>query len=427
MGHPPDRQPLQRGTSSARLERQIRLEALLQKMLSNREMTNSGKLQIISLSKVRRRAGKNWPGLQRLVFDCVEHAIAEHQKPNDFSMRFQEENFVLVFSEIEGVAATETTLLIAKKIHDMLFENASEPVRALAQGETIAILKPSEFAIKEGKISIKPQLSAAELGVPVIEVETENPSPLPLDVEPETGLGFQFQPIWEVKKDAITSFLCLAGPQGLTVEPITGYTKLFEGRTYSETVEADFAIFERVCRDLRRLEAENKQIMIVCPLHYDTLYRTESFARFTHLCSQLPERLRKYLILFVWDPPAVFPVKDTFWFIPTLRRKLCRATYVNVPPPYDLSHPAWQDSGIDGLAYILDPLRDEGVAMQEIDKFTLTAQKLCIRAAILNVNTLSMVSISVGFGVDYLSGEVMASTLSSPDGVYRYKYDSMYK
>lgn len=426
MSQPPDR-GVPRGALSARLERQLRLEGLLQKMLSHRGVATSGRLQIISLAKVRRRAGKDWAGLRAIIFDCAERAIAERLTPQDFSMRFQDENFVLVFSELDGAAASEATLLIAKRIQEMLFQSASEPVRALAQGETIAVLKPGDFAVREGLISIRPQFSPAELGVPVVEVETDRPAPLPPDAEPDTGLAFRYQPIWEVKKDAITSFLCLAGRKDEQAEPIAGYASLFKGLSYSETVEADFAVFERVCRDLRRLEAENKQIMIVCPLHYDTLYRADSFARFTHLCVQLPEHLRKYLILFVWDPPAVFPVKDTFWFVHKLRRKLCRAAYVNVPAPYNLTHPAWQDSGIDGLSYIIDPARDEAAVMPEIDKFTLAAQKLGIRAAILNVSTLSIVSISVGFGADYLSGEVMASTLTSPDGVYRYKYDSMYK
>lgn len=426
MNQPPDHSSAPPDAVSTRLQRQIRLEALLQKMLGHPGVAASGKLQIISLAKVRRRAGKNWAGLQNIVFDCAERAIAERLTPHDLSMRFQDENYVLLFGEADGAEAAETAAHIARRIQEMLYENTSEPIRSLAIGELVAILKPHEFAVQEGLISIKPQPSPAEIGVPVVEVETYAARPL-LEEERQTGLVFQYQPIWEVKKDAITSFLCLAGREGAPVEPITGYGKLFEGRPYSETVEADFAVFDRVCRDLRRLEAENKQIMIVCPVHYDTLYRAESFARFTHLCVQLPEHLRKYLILFVWDPPAVFPMKNTFWFIPKLRRKLCRAIYVNVPPPCDLTHPAWKESGIDGLSYVVDHARNEAAVMHEIDKFSLAAQNLAIRSAILNVKTLSMVSISVGFGVDYLSGEVMASTLSSPDGVYRYKYDSMYK
>ncbi|HYD17763.1 MAG TPA: hypothetical protein VEF76_04715 [Patescibacteria group bacterium] len=396
-----------------------KLDALCRHMLQNQRLVASGKLQVISLAKIKRRAGKNWTGLSALVFSAVDSVLPEVLSAPDLSIHYRDETYVLLLAQDEPDTAAEKAREIARRVTARLFDSGDAALRGISEGEAITAESAQQY-VESGAGDADPVLQP-----PVTEVGTTLEELERLEAYND-GLRYQYQPIWEVKRDAVTSFLCLPQPAYEAANPLDGYRQFFAGRSFSDIVDLDLKVISRVRRDLLVLQKENKQTMIVCPIHYDTLYREESFQKFIHRCAAIPEALRKFLILMIEGCPKTYPVRGAFWFAPKLGRKLCRAVYVNMPANFDATLPAWREDGIDGLGYIVDPAMPEETTMQELDRFCSQAQRRSLRTAVMNVATLSLASISVGFSADYLSGPIVSDSVDNPTNMYRFRYDSIY-
>ncbi|MDE1151050.1 MAG: hypothetical protein PW788_00815 [Micavibrio sp.] len=438
---------------STQLQVQVKMQQLGRELLNKRELVASGKLQLIGLGKVQKKAGKAWPGLRQVVYEVVEAVLSERLLPEDISFRFQEETYIVIFAKDSAATASRKSADIAEEIRLRLY--AAEPVqfKDITVGHSMADIRSEELinaftppaaTVSTADLSVAPppampapnapptapprpaKTAAQKPAAPVTHVNTQPAGHDAMEDDSPLGLFFAYRPIWEVPRDAMTSFLCLPREIENEVPSLETYRKRSESLPYSATLDFDLRVLERVRRDLVRLGRDNKQTMIVCPLHYNTLYRSDGFQQFIHRCGLLPLELRKYLILFVLDPPLQLPVKDAFWFIPKLRRNMCRAVYINVPAPYDLSHPAWAQSEIDGLSFIVRYDMTEPEIMPLLDSFCLTADRMKVRTAVLNIKTLSLASIAISFNAHYLCGDVISGTVPSPDNMFRFKYETLY-
>jgi len=437
---------------STQLQTQVKMQQLGRQLLGKQALVASGKLQLIGLGKVQKKAGKAWPGLRQVVYDVVEAVLHEYLLPEDISFRFQEELYIVIFAKDSADVAAKKSADIAEEIRKRLYAAEPQQFKDITVGHSMAEIR-SEDLINAFKPPSSPTTAPApETPTAAVQKPLATAPPLPVAAKPPVqkpavpvthvdphaaqqeeaeedgplGLYFAYRPIWEVPRDAMTSFLCLPREVENEVPSLETYRKRSESLPYSATLDFDLRVLERVRRDLIRLGRSNKQTMIVCPLHYNTLYRSDGFQQFVHRCGMLPAELRKYLILFVLDPPLQLPVKDAFWFIAKLRRNMCRAIYINVPAPYDLSHPAWAQSEIDGLSFIVRYDMKEEEIMPLMDNFCAMADRMKVRSAVLNIKTLSLASIAISFNAHYLCGDVISGTVPSPDNMFRFKYETLY-
>ncbi len=403
------------------LQKRLKIQALCQQLLKRQDVISSGKLQLLGLGKVKRRAGRDWPGLQKIVHETVDTVFRRHLTAADLSLKYQDDSYLVLFAQETGEAAAEKAARIAAEIGERLYA-ANE-----ARFGTVKII-PSAAALTAADVA--PGSGFWNMG----DAEFDAPDPTVTEVplgqgiiaaEEDLGLSFAYQPIWEVPKNAVTSFLCWPLMAG-TGATFAAYLRAFSGKSYHATLEHDLKVLEQMRRDLLRLEREDKQVMLVCPLHYGSVVRDEGFQHLIHRCAAIPDDLRKYLVLFIIDPPQKFIGRDPLWFAQNLRRKLCRAIYVNVPPPYDLSHPAFKTSGIDGLSFIVGEGMEEEKIMPALDRFCLESKALGARAAILDVPSRSLVSLAISYEAHYLAGDVIAAPVDAPDQIYRFKHDMLY-
>jgi len=413
-------------------DRQLRLHMLCRQLLQRRDMVTSGRMQLIGLGKIKMRAGDEWPALQKIVYDTVEAVLAETLTPADLSFRYGEEGYLVLFADLHGAAAEQKTAALVEAVRQRLYAVNAREFSEFEITNTVGLLEAKDFTAPDGSFiwpeALKPAdetpESAPVFAPPVVEVDAHLAAGIM--AEEDLGLHFSYRPIWEVGKAAVTSFLVMPRREADFLHPLRQYAALFENAGHATTADYDIRVLEQVRRDLLRLARENKQTMIVCPVHFQTMRGAESFQKYIHRCAAIPEALRKYLILILWDMPAVLPPHEPFWFVPRIRRKLCRATYANIARPQDLVQPGWRGSGIDGFSLALPDNPDEEAVQQEIDRFCVNGKALNARTAVLNVATRSVVSMSIGSGADYVAGDIIAPFVDAPDAMYRFRYEFLY-
>lgn len=414
----------------AALDRQMRLHMLCRQLLQRRDVVTSGRMQLIGLGKIRKRAGDDWPALQKIVYDTVEAVLEEGLAASDLSFRYGDDGYLVLFADLQGAEAEAKAAAIVDTVRQRLYAANAREFSEFEITNTVGILEARDFIAPDGGFAWPAALQAP---APVAE-DVFTPPTVEVDARPaagvmaeeDLGLSFSYQPIWEIGKAAVTSFLALPRREAALSAPLQQYAALYSTAGHASAVDYDLRVLEQVRRDLLRLARENKQTMIVCPVRFQTMRGAESVQKYIHRCATIPEALRKYLILILWDMPAILPPHEPFWFVPRIRRKLCRATYANIARPQDLVQPGWRGSGIDGFSLVLPENPVEEAAQQEIDRFCVNAKALSARTAILNAASRSIVSMSIGSGADYVAGDVIAPYVAAPEAMYRFRYEFLY-
>src|SRR5688572_9140031 len=72
-------------------EKRAELEKLCEQLFKQKKHITSGKFQFIGLTKIKKKMGKNWLGLSKLVYDAAEEAIDKYTGPSDVSIRYKDD------------------------------------------------------------------------------------------------------------------------------------------------------------------------------------------------------------------------------------------------------------------------------------------------------------------------------------------------
>ena len=104
-------------------EKQQKLEDLCESLFENKELITTGKLKLLGLTKIKRKLGKMWEGLQPIVYAEVEAAMAKYMVPEDIFIRYQDDSYVILFADAGLEESQVKAGLIAEEIKHFAFPN----------------------------------------------------------------------------------------------------------------------------------------------------------------------------------------------------------------------------------------------------------------------------------------------------------------
>jgi|GEM_PF-3370623 len=127
---------------------QTMLHSLCKQLLQKRGIIASGKLRLICLENIKKRAGENWNALKPFVYDIVEESIKKYKDPDDLFIRYHDDQYILIFANMYEETEV-TTALIAGEIRRRLFGDLRwEPERLRTKCEAtqeIAIIEVESY------------------------------------------------------------------------------------------------------------------------------------------------------------------------------------------------------------------------------------------------------------------------------------------
>lgn len=416
-------------------EKQQALRSLCEQLFKKKALLTSGQIQLIGLENIKRRMGRRWDGLCAVVYETANDVIREYLEESDLFIRYTDETYVIIFAHAGLDEGRAKSALIAEEIRRRLFLLDEEDLREIEIKKSVRRIKTDSFSNADFSDLLGDFIENAPNPVknPVFNEHQDN-QPFTIgkikvesgDYRPEykrsagndAPLAFSYTPLWDVKRDALTAYLCLATRHDT-------HKAVYKDKSADERANIDLQALSFVTQEIAVMATEQKKFLVACPVSYETLFGFESYERYREQLHAIPAEQRQFLVLFILKPEPALNAKDAYWFIHPLREK-CRAFFAEVPLKHGVNFQALRNAGIDGVGLFLDGSATEQHAMSVLSQMSANAKSCKIPYSfILGVPSLSLATASVCAGFDYIGGPAIGRATPKPDSVQGYGYDDM--
>lgn len=245
-------------------------------------------LQILNLEDVRQAYGDRWPETRSHVFDIAIDFLKKRITPEDLLIPCGD-GFVIVFGSIEGASAEIAGLQLARSLSNFFRDESEfEQFRFRCKHQTLEIA---------GIANLVRALSAVEPAEPIHGTLAED--------EIETReIRFKFQPLWDAKHEAISTYVTRAFDmrgRALDGEENEGASS---GRGH---LSRDLASIEASVSALDRLLKRGDQAIVAITLHASTLADQRQLREILQALEAINQRKRRYLMITLGDVVHGFP------------------------------------------------------------------------------------------------------------------------
>lgn len=424
-----------------------------------------GRVHFIGLSDVRAHYGNRWPSMAEKTHHIAREAIKRRLTKQDLFTGYKDEGYILVFSRLEEEAAQMKCGLIAQEIGKRLFgENdfdridivsvsaddegriSSETVtvgqiseRVVARKKATALATEVEIPTKAGDTprqspAIKPRPAfkgrrTRHLPIPDEEMPVLVPSAGWTEEGEADGLNasqFVYRPMWFVERKVISAHLSVPARVGEDGTMLFGGAAMPASRASSENAALDGLTLRRVIDDLRRIDADKRQLILVAPVHFITLADPRTRSLFTTLCGTMPEQLRRLAVFELIGLPRGVTSAALLKAL-SLLKPFGRAVLVRHRlDTKDFSHLR----GLGVFAVGVDvgnlPLR-ELTMIRYLDRFKQAAGLHDLSTYVHGLSSISLISSAVGAGFDYIAGDPVMSVIETPESIFPFDLENLYQ
>lgn len=412
--------PKRQGLSA---KKQAQLEMLYYQLLSKKEFIASGKLQFLGLENIRKKMGKKWAGLKLVVYETAEAVINETIDKTDLYFSYNEDSYVILFVRSNMEESQAKITHISEEIRHRLFALSEDDLKTLEIKKALQEIPVSSFLDHDF-----PEILETEFGdidtvsknarygrklshIEMARVNTDDYKPeLRSSIVKKIEVDCVYGPLWEVRRGALTTYLCLLKSEEST----------------SDKLSLDIAILEYVLQELNQMAQDGRKLFIMCPVHYTTLYAFDSYEIYKNACDKITDDLKPYLIFLVISPEnGNFKRKDDFWFAKPLK-SYASSVFAQVPLRNELNFQQIKNFGVDGIGIKIDSELPEIENIQILSLLASKAKYFKIpKTFALNIPSLSITTSLVCAGFDYLGGPAIHDLVDKPDTIHQYRYEDL--
>lgn len=376
------------------------LEHLCSELFRKEALMVSGRLQMIGLDKIKKRMGRSWAGFQTLVYDTVEEVMSEILGKGDLYIRYRDDSYIIVFGRTSLRQGGEIAGKIAEEIRQRLFQSGVALQSIDIQRHTVET-KPGDIGA----------LSEENIFRELERFQGARPAEPPPPPAPAARIRCVYQPLWDVEKGALTTYLCEAEENAAEMP---GFRR-------------DMRILETVLEELQAMAVDGRKLLIICPVRHETLYRQENFEQYRTLCESISPEQRALLVFMITDMRRDLMKMNGCWFLQALRG-LGKYVFIDLPFHAHADFAALRQYRFDAAGFRLTAAADGGkTPFEMVHSCAAKAEALGIpRSFVLDVGTLSIATAAACNGVDFMGGEAVHGAVAAPDSIYRYRHENLF-
>ncbi len=425
-------------------EKQKSLETMCEKLFEQKELITTGKLQLLGLSKIKKKLGKTWVGLQPIVYTEVEEAIAKYMMPKDIFIRYKDDSYVIIFADAGPEESQIKATLIAEEIKRRLFEHEEEELNNVGVEESVAVFLTKDLkgkqnlsntmdVIFEDKEDKKQSLTEKKPKIKIpstIEIDPYADKQNPDEPKTETTeqfLNCTYVPLWDVKKNFLTTYLCLARGNQVEEDPFDCHEAFFRGTQPSVKIQQDLRVLKNVIKDLAEIIDSDRKLFIACPVHYETLTRAAGYEQYILECQKIPLEHKKYLVFLLLNFPDQ-PHKSNIQKFSIPLKTHCSSLFAAVPLNAQIDFSLIRECGFDAVGVRLKKATgSEKKVIETLGSFTQNAKKSFIKKVFaLDVTSLSITTSAVCADIDYLGGPSIHESVDQPNNIYHFMHQDLF-
>ncbi len=382
-------------------------------------LIDRGSVAVIGLEAIRDKAGPRWERMRAAIHSHLEALLRQKLGPSDYYARIDDLSFLVSLPTASADEAQILCLRVAHELHQCLLGQCDMGKLRVARAVR---LDGDELSCERLQGPILRRLAAAA-GLRVVDDHDAGG-------DPPCGERFQppidasmtqnplFVPVWDVQNEAITTYRCV---------PVVE-TASFGMPVPQKTAKAELStLLSRMSYALRMLSSDleaGRKYLVSFPISYDLLGSPVARMEITALCRSLPAAIRPYLQFEIGELPYGVPQSRLTEFV-SLLRPFCRGVTAYLPARIP-SYAAYQGTGLNAIGLSLSAGILANTEMgSEVFKLATAAQKLHLKAFLLDVPNVEMLLSAQKLNVYAVSGSIIGAPQEKPDGVKRVALESI--
>jgi hypothetical protein len=396
---------------------------------------HAGRVNFIGLDKLRDRLGARWERVATGADRIARQTIERHLEPGDIFSGLPNFSYIIVFARMSPQQARVKCLLIAEQITKTL----------LGEGTTEQLEVKVAMARVDGRIDLKAisladeltsSLDAAE-APELVEREPVTAEPLKPTAalstaaaaskqDPLAKLSFSYRPVWDKTRNVVSAFSCVAQVRLSDVGPAADDAAAMIGNDPLERARLDDMVQERVIADINGLVRDGLRVLLILPVHFETLSAVARRRKFTKVLSeQLGEESRKRLLIEI-DGVPVGVMQSRLVELITPLRTLCRGVMLRFSLETS-DFTCVKGCGAFAIgATVGERVESEFTLMMWMNRFARAAEKAGMETYALGLRSLSQVAGAIGAGFGYLDGDAVAKPVTHPRRAVEFRLDDLY-
>lgn len=405
----------------------------LRNVLSNNADVISGRLHMIGLEKVKPSFGTRWPQVAEKAHEIAKLAIERRLTSQDLYTRFGDLSYLVVFGNLGQAEAQVKCALIAREIAEKLL--GTQAAAKLMQVSFVTMQKNGELIFQD----------VGDLDALVREFETRWAEQQAAETDarraafqwtaPEDAerswealakqISYCYRPMWYVHAQAVTTYHCLPTQVSQDGDLLVGYNILPKDAPPRYIPRLDGLLLRKAAQELMWLRNADKPLLLSIPVHFETLARTRTRIAYINDCHEVPEELRRHLVLELVGVEDGVPAGRLIELTSALRAE-CRALLIRLPIGF-------MDFGAVGQTHITacglavdEATMPEAMLFKEFNRFCDEAERVHKQKYVHGLSSKSLLTAALGAGFDYVDGETVASMTDHPQAAYRLELANLF-
>lgn len=381
---------------------------------------------MIGLEKIKPSFGARWPQVADKAHEIAKLAIERRLSPTDLYTRFGELSYLVVFGNLERAEAQVKCALIAREIAEKLL--GTQAAAKLMQVSCVSMKEDGHMVFE----------NVGDLDALVREFETrwadqqatekdarrtafqwiaEEDAERSWDVLAKQ-IGYIYRPMWNVHSQAVTTYHCLPTLPGEDGDMLVGYDIIPKDTPVRFVPRLDGLLLRKAAQELMWLRNADKPLLLSIPVHIETLARTRSRVAYINDCNEIPEELRRYLVLELVGVEDGVPAGRLIELTSALRAE-CRALLMRLPIGF-VDFEAVGQTHVTACGIAVDEATmPEALLFKEFNRFCEEAERVRKQKYVHGLSSSSLLTAALGAGFDYVDGETVASVAEQPGAAYR--------
>lgn len=403
----------------------------------------AGRVNFIGLSKIRDELGGRWPQVAARADEIARKAIEHRLTDVDVYTQYHELQYLIIFAQMTQEQAQLKCALIAEEIAKRLL--GEDAATGLLEVKTMVSQLDGSIKFEDVPSIAALAASLAEPGGTSDGGRDDGAEKSPAHAaaggpekddawwatnhggqDPLAAVQLVYRPMWDVKRDAVTTYVCvpaIPGPAGRLQAGESAIPLLTDPAVMNRL---DLMVQRRVITDLRKLVANNQRVLLCLPVHFDTLASSVRRTEYLELCQRgIPLQGLKLLVFELIGLPAGVPQSRLLDLSATLRRfgrgMLMRTTVdqTQFGPP--------AETGIAGAGFENTAAGiPESRQIQDMERFAAGAKKAGLIAYVHGLQSISLTTAAVGAGFDLVDGDIVTSVVNQPRAAYRFEMSNLF-
>jgi len=174
-------------------------------------------------------------------------------------------------------------------------------------------------------------------------------------------------------------------------------------------------------------EREGKTMLLIIPLHYETMARTRARVAYVSECQMIPVNLRRSLLVELVGVMEGVPAGRLNELTQSIALE-CRGVLLCLPTSYSrfdvIKETKVYACGIDAREVADKP---EAEQFSIFDRFCGDVEKIGRRKYLRHVKTTSLLTAAIGAGFDYVDGDVVLRLQGQLDSAHFLELDEIFQ